>query len=301
MCCSPLLFDCSFFGNSEGGKANTSSLLHSSMLYFMALLATLDMSADAFLMSPWSALSSSVCAPSHNHHNENAFFTAQDDELEECGPGFYKQTGPDGDYCVFDYDAAASAFGTGEQTVDGDEYWEALESHNLARKKFGMEALTPEEYVALQAQIHQIDATEKVFVEFDTNQDRVVTVEELREGLERMLSTNVSEEQARKVMEHFDTSGDGLLQLDEFVTMDKFRSKLEEVVREEKLVDSNPPDLLERFKNTIFQNSCESNYDCERPEVCCDFHFKKMCCSSGQMAKDLLLEYATVPVPQNTS
>jgi len=28
-------------------------------------------------------------------------------------------------------------------------------------------------------------------------------------------------------------------------------------------------------------NSCESNYDCERPEVCCDYGFRKTCCSGG--------------------
>ena len=28
---------------------------------------------------------------------------------------------------------------------------------------------------------------------------------------------------------------------------------------------------------------CESNYDCERPEVCCDLVFARICCSSGSM------------------
>lgn len=300
-----------------GDKTNqhtmyTTSIMCSNMLPFMALMTTIGRVSEAFPSSPLSA--HFVCPL----HNENALFAIRDepsarnvapgsgtDDMEECGEGFYKQTGPDGDYCVFDFDAAARAYGTGEQTADSREYWEALDSHNLARQKFGMEPLTPEEYVALQAQIHQIDETEKAFVEFDTNQDRVVTVKELREGLERILLTDVSEEQAQKVMEHFDTSGDGLLQLDEFVTMKKFRNKLDEVVEEERIVDNKrrsvPPDFLHRFKKTMFQNSCESNFDCERPEVCCDFHFKRMCCSSGQMGKDLLLEYATVPVPQNTS
>eukprot|EP00559_Dactyliosolen_fragilissimus_P006327 CAMPEP_0184855350 /NCGR_PEP_ID=MMETSP0580-20130426/631_1 /TAXON_ID=1118495 /ORGANISM="Dactyliosolen fragilissimus" /LENGTH=416 /DNA_ID=CAMNT_0027349847 /DNA_START=143 /DNA_END=1394 /DNA_ORIENTATION=+ len=30
-----------------------------------------------------------------------------------------------------------------------------------------------------------------------------------------------------------------------------------------------------------FESTCESNFDCERPEICCDFGFKKMCCRSG--------------------
>ena len=28
---------------------------------------------------------------------------------------------------------------------------------------------------------------------------------------------------------------------------------------------------------------CESNYDCERPQVCCDLVVARVCCSSGQM------------------
>lgn len=31
----------------------------------------------------------------------------------------------------------------------------------------------------------------------------------------------------------------------------------------------------------IFSDSCETNFDCERPEVCCDFILKKVCCASG--------------------
>lgn len=30
-----------------------------------------------------------------------------------------------------------------------------------------------------------------------------------------------------------------------------------------------------------FKNGCESNFDCERPKVCCDIGFKKICCSNG--------------------
>ena len=40
-------------------------------------------------------------------------------------------------------------------------------------------------------------------------------------------------------------------------------------------------DVLSSLFGSILQDTCESNYDCERPEVCCDLGFKKMCCSSG--------------------
>lgn len=288
------------------------------MFWFMALLATVGTSTNALLMAPPSSASRhtrSLLSP-----NNNAFFAAgrsdkseittasNDSGEDECGDGFYKQTGPDGDFCVFDYDAAAKAFGTNEQV--GKEYWEALDSQNRAREKFGMDPLTPEQYVALQAQIHQMDrrqiavATERAFSEIDTNQDGVITAVELKEGLETILGMEISEQQIDKVMKHFDTSGDGLLQLDEFVTMDKLRSKLDTIAAEEEQAsqgEQEPPGILQHFMNNMFQDTCESNFDCERPEVCCDFKFKKMCCSSGQMSKDLQLEYATVPVPQNAS
>eukprot|EP00554_Chaetoceros_debilis_P008164 CAMPEP_0194081184 /NCGR_PEP_ID=MMETSP0149-20130528/7046_1 /TAXON_ID=122233 /ORGANISM="Chaetoceros debilis, Strain MM31A-1" /LENGTH=489 /DNA_ID=CAMNT_0038763065 /DNA_START=119 /DNA_END=1588 /DNA_ORIENTATION=+ len=39
------------------------------------------------------------------------------------------------------------------------------------------------------------------------------------------------------------------------------------------------------FMNKLFGNvlkdTCETNWDCNRPELCCDFGFKKTCCSSG--------------------
>jgi hypothetical protein len=46
------------------------------------------------------------------------------------------------------------------------------------------------------------------------------------------------------------------------------------------------PNFLESIFGNAMKDTCESNYDCERPEICCDFGFKKMCCSSGQMILD---------------
>jgi len=44
-------------------------------------------------------------------------------------------------------------------------------------------------------------------------------------------------------------------------------------------------ELQQRNGNNMFSNflrsSCETNFDCERPQVCCDFIFKKVCCASG--------------------
>ena len=45
----------------------------------------------------------------------------------------------------------------------------------------------------------------------------------------------------------------------------------------------------------VLKDTCEDNFDCQRPEVCCDFGFKKMCCASGSPV--LGQQWATVPVP----
>ncbi len=44
--------------------------------------------------------------------------------------------------------------------------------------------------------------------------------------------------------------------------------------------------LLGKMFGNILQDTCESNFDCERPEICCDLGFKKMCCSSGMRVFD---------------
>jgi len=44
---------------------------------------------------------------------------------------------------------------------------------------------------------------------------------------------------------------------------------------------SNSGGFFGKLFGEALKDTCESNYDCERPEVCCDFGIKKMCCSSG--------------------
>ena len=53
----------------------------------------------------------------------------------------------------------------------------------------------------------------------------------------------------------------------------------------EQLAQSRKKEEKENFLSNIFggvlKNGCESNFDCERPQVCCDVGFKKICCSNG--------------------
>mmetsp|Transcript_3761 Transcript_3761/g.7872 ORF Transcript_3761/g.7872 Transcript_3761/m.7872 type:complete len:288 (-) Transcript_3761:282-1145(-) len=231
------------------------------------------------------------------------------DTGDVCGEGFATRTGPDGEYCSLDFEAVA------EHPMPAS-YWDGLARQNASRKKFGQPPLTPEQYVALQAQNRSIgekrlnDAILLAFSQFDANDDGVVTLKELKLGLEGVLRMELTETSVRKVMEHFDTSGDGLLQPDEFVTTDRLRVQLEAVAKEEqRLLDASsqgdsPMGIFGGFLKNLsaqFESTCESNFDCDRPEVCCDLGFRKMCCSSGSMAKNLQLEYAYATIPASTS
>ena len=78
------------------------------------------------------------------------------------------------------------------------------------------------------------NAAEKAFRKFDTNKDGMISVAELKAGLETVLKTELNEKRVQQLMNDFDTSGDGSLQLDEFVGVDKFRNRLELLSQEEK-------------------------------------------------------------------
>ena len=91
------------------------------------------------------------------------------------------------------------------------------------------------------AKMEQVQAEERskkleeIFKSFDTNQDGEISVEELRTGLNTMFKDlALTDERAEKLLRAFDDSGDGALQLEEFTTMEAFRIKLDELIRDEK-------------------------------------------------------------------
>lgn len=65
------------------------------------------------------------------------------------------------------------------------------------------------------------------FMQFDSNNDGVVSINELKTGLENKLSLDLTQRQARKVMDLFDDSGDGYLQEDEMVSLAQFKHRLQ--------------------------------------------------------------------------
>jgi hypothetical protein len=61
--------------------------------------------------------------------------------------------------------------------------------------------------------------------------------------------------------------------------------------------------LLEKIFGKSFESTCESNFDCERPEICCDFGFIKKCCRSGLPILDgssAQLQPRLIPVPASS-
>ena len=45
--------------------------------------------------------------------------------------------------------------------------------------------------------------------------------------------------------------------------------------------DAKKGNFINKLFGNLNKDTCQDNWDCQRPEVCCDFGFKKMCCSSG--------------------
>lgn len=78
------------------------------------------------------------------------------------------------------------------------------------------------------------EAAERAFKKFDLNQDGNVSVQELKKGLEKEFKQELPEKRVQQLMDAFDKSGDGALQLDEFVGVDQFRNRLDALARDER-------------------------------------------------------------------
>jgi hypothetical protein len=91
---------------------------------------------------------------------------------------------------------------------------------------------------------------ESAFRKFDTNQDGGISLNELKAGLEKAFQLEVPDRRLEQLMKDYDISGDGKLQLDEFVSVSKFGNKLEMLNREEKqmALDSKKADQMEAEK-----------------------------------------------------
>jgi hypothetical protein len=120
----------------------------------------------------------------------------------------------------------ASSAATGYDQSLSPMDMDALEKKNMARKKFGLKPLSPEEFLELQEQVAELDSQQK----------------------EKAAAAAAAELSKRRKEE----SGG----------------------------------LMNKLFGNVMKNTCETNFDCSYPEVCCDFGFKKMCCSSGMRILD---------------
>lgn len=77
-------------------------------------------------------------------------------------------------------------------------------------------------------------AAERVFRKFDTDKNGEISAKELKSGLEKIFKMDLPDQRADQLVKQFDTNGDGSLQLEEFVAVDKFRNTLDALARQER-------------------------------------------------------------------
>lgn len=104
------------------------------------------------------------------------------------------------------------------------------------------------------------------------------------------------------------------LSVEEFLNIEHQVEQLahaqQEAIKEAKLLSQQQqaekeaatgPSLFDKVFGSVMKNldTCESNFDCERPQVCCDYIFAKKCCTSGSPIlsnTSKQLQYARIPV-----
>lgn len=116
--------------------------------------------------------------------------------------------------------------------------WDAYDSRNKSRQKFGLKPLTPEEFMELQNQINQMAA----------------------DAAQRQQAAATEQQQQQQ------------------------QSK-------------RNPNFWEQIMGKIQEDTCETNFDCERPKACCDFGFTKRCCIGGTPVGKYALQPQLVPIP----
>jgi len=91
------------------------------------------------------------------------------------------------------------------------------------------------------------------FEKFDTDVDGKLTIDELKAGLEKTLNIELSYDRVKRLLDEFDVNKDGYLVLEEMVTIDKFRSKIEALSREEIMkLAMEPNNMLDDMPSTTY-------------------------------------------------
>lgn len=82
------------------------------------------------------------------------------------------------------------------------------------------------------------DAAMKTFAKFDLNHDGTISVDELKVGLEKATKHEIPQNRIEKLLNKLDANSDGVLQQEEFASVDRLQNQLDFIVREEKAVAS---------------------------------------------------------------
>jgi hypothetical protein len=126
-------------------------------------------------------------------------------------------------------DTLATADGTlGDSNADNE-----VERLRAMAKKLREEATT----LATEQSRKVSESTQKAFSKFDLNKDGTISVDELKAGLEKAFKQEIPESRIKQLVDKFDQNGDGILQMNEFVSVDKMRNQLDALIREEKGIE----------------------------------------------------------------
>ena len=83
------------------------------------------------------------------------------------------------------------------------------------------------------------------------------------------------------------------------------RERAEDAEKAQRLAELRNPRKADNKKKGLFglegPQQCETSYDCEAPEVCCDLLFGSVCCSAGMLipTRDpkAALQRQAIPIP----
>jgi len=140
---------------------------------------------------------------------------------------------------LFTMTSSASSENSGEN-IDRT----AFDKKNATRKKYGLPALSEEEFMKIEAEVQQLETMQR----------------EKRQAAQQLAAAELADEEKKKKRGNF----------------------------------------LRNMMGDIMTDTCEDNYDCERPMVCCDFVFKKVCCASGMKVSSMVpgqMQPVRVPIP----
>lgn len=138
----------------------------------------------------------------------------------------------------------SSASSDGESGNDNPFDEDAYQRKNDTRRKYGLPALSPEEFMKIEAEVRQLE---------------LVQQQKQQQAAQQNAAALAAEEKKKK-----------------------------------------RGNFLKNMMGDVLTDTCESNYDCERPMVCCDFMFKKVCCASGMKVMNGIpgeMQPLRVPIP----